>query len=346
MDRKYKKILLRGIKIALGSSFAIFLAHFLHLNHDISAGTITLLTIVSTKWETVKLSVYRVLTMLFTIGMTWLFFLHISNQWVAYGCFIFLLVVVCELLGWGATISVNAVIAAHFLANLDFSARTVGNEIALVVIGITVAIVLNLFHDNGNFRKELVWHMRCVEWQMQAILGEIAAYLSRPDAAEDAWNELEELEGQIRQYVVDACDYQNNTFASHPGYYIDYFEMRLQQCSVLLNLHYEMQKLRNIPEQAKIAADYILYMKEYIKEVNSPEEQIARLKHIIAGMADSPVPGNWKEFSGKAILYHVLIDMEDFLYYNKRFVDGLDERQRRIYWKEEQSQDKGGKKKA
>lgn len=338
MDRKYKKMLLRGIKIALGSSFAIFLAHMLHLNHEISAGTITLLTIVSTKWETVKLSVYRILTMLFTIGMTWILFLHISNPWIAYGCFVFLLVVVSDLLGWGATVSVNAVIAAHFLADMDFKPSTVGNEILLVLIGIIVAVVLNLFHDNENSKKELVLHMRYVEWQMQAILGEVAGYLSNKDAKGDVWGELSELEEKLRQYVLDACDYQNNTFASHPGYYIDYFEMRMKQCSVLHNLHYEMRKIRNMPRQAQIVAGYIVYMKDFVVEVHSPEEQIRRLKMIIEGLKDVALPESWEEFESIAILYHILIDLEDFLYYKKRFVEGLDEKQRKIYWKEENAQ--------
>lgn len=49
----------------------------------------------------------------------------------------------------GATISVNAVIRAHFLMTMDYSFRFIMNEILLVVIGITIAVILNLFHANG-----------------------------------------------------------------------------------------------------------------------------------------------------------------------------------------------------
>lgn len=334
MDRRSKKIILKALKIALGSSFAIFLAHEFHLNHEISAGTITLLTIVSTKWETVKLSAYRIVTLLFTVVMTWVFFAHIRNEWIAYGAFIFLLVVVCEALGWGAVISVNSVIAAHFLGDMDFHLSTVANEVSLVLIGISIAIVLNLFHDNTNSKKELVSHMRQTEERMRSILTQIAAYLSNQDTKGDVWQELRGLDQDIRQYVRDACDYQNNTFSSHPGYYIDYFEMRLQQCGVLRNLHYEMKKIRSVPAQAQIVADYILYMKDYVVETNDPKEQIAYLKQVLEERKNRELPSDWEAFDSGAILYHILIDLEDFLYYKKRFVDGLDEKKLRIYWKQ------------
>lgn len=40
------------------------------------------------------------------------------------------------------------------------------------------------------------------------------------------------------------------------------------------------------------------------------------------------------DFESRAKLYHILMDLEEFLIFNRRFVEGLDERQRRIYWEE------------
>ena len=42
--------------------------------------------------------------------------------------------------GWGTTISVNSVIGAHFLTEMNFSFEFIINEIMLVVIGITIAV--------------------------------------------------------------------------------------------------------------------------------------------------------------------------------------------------------------
>ncbi len=337
--RKYTKLFLKALKIALGSSAAIYLAMILGLDYEISAGTITLLTILTTKWETVKLSLFRVITLCFTIAVAWLVFTHIDNEWAAYGIFVFLVVIVCELPGWGATLSVNAVIGAHFLTSLEFDRAFIINESLLVLIGITMAVILNLFHDNRNFKKELVAHMRLVERRLKGVLAELAVYLTDTKGEENVWEDIRDLEARLKQYIRDACEYQDNTFLSHPGYYIDYFQMRAQQCSVLHNLHQEAKKIRNMPVQAKVVADYMRYLSEYIIEVNSPVRQIKRLEDIFAGMKEEPLPETREEFESRAILYHILMDLEDFLVLKKRFVEGLSGRQWEIYWKSAAKED-------
>ena len=329
---RIKKRILRAAKIAVGSSTAIFLAKMLHLDHMISAGTIALLTIMTTKWETVKLSVSRLVTLLITITLAEILFQNIGNDWQAYGLFIFLMIVICEMLGWGATISVNSVIGAHFLTGMDFGRQAVMNEVMLVVIGTAVAVILNLFQDYEGSRKNLVRYMRETENRLQRVLKEVAVYMSSENMRGDVWVDIGNLETQLKEYIIEACEYQDNTFSSHPGYYIDYFEMRLQQCMILHNLHYEVKKIRSMPVQAKIIADYMLYLKDYVVEKNIPERQMDRLMEIFGEMKQEPLPKSREEFESRAILYHILMDLEDFLICKRRFVEGLDEKQKKIYW--------------
>ena len=331
--KKYRKIVLKGLKIALGSSIAIYLATLLKLNYAISAGTITLLTIVSTKWDTLKLSVMRMITLAATIFTAWVVFTHVPNEWLAYGIFVFFVVIICEMLGWGATISVNAVVGAHLLTEMEFDLEFIANEGLLVIIGITMAILLNLFTGNKRSKKELVSHIRYVDDQLQTILRELAGYLCDQETQVKIWDEIIALEEMVKGFVLEASEYQDNTFSSHPGYYIAYFEMRLGQCSVLHNLHYEMKKIRNMPSQAGIIADYILYLSDYVVELNTPTKQLERLRGIFDNMKKEPLPKSRDEFESRAILYHILMDLEDFLIFKKRFVEELNEKQRKIYWR-------------
>lgn len=332
MGRKWKKALLQAAKIAVGSSAAIFLAELFQLQYAASAGTIALLTIVATKWETVRLSLLRIVTFCLAVLLSWATITLFQSEWVAYGVYIFILVVVCEWLGWKATLSVNAVIGTHFLSTMDFGRAFIQNEFFLVLIGITIAFILNLFHNNGGQKKEIENSIADTERSFQNLFGELAGYLLKKPMPGSVWKDIEQLEAKLQDYIADAYDYQNNTFVSHPQYYIDYFEMRLKQCTILHNLHYEMKKIKEMPEQAEIIADYVLYLADYVVERNIPREQIERLEEIFADMKKEPLPLSREEFEGRAILYHVLMDLEDFLYVKKRFVEAMDEKQRRIYW--------------
>ena len=102
--------------------------------------------------------------------------------------------------------------------------------------------------------------MRETENQLQILLCELAADLHNKDMEINVWDQIIAFEGRMHEFIKAAYDYQDNTFHSHPGYYIDYFEMRLAQLQVLHNLHYEIKKIRKMPKQALVIADYIMYM--------------------------------------------------------------------------------------
>lgn len=330
--KQQKKRLLQAIKIAIGSSAAIYVAEVLNLEYAISAGSIALLTLVTTKWETVKLSWFRLVTFLVSSVLAWIVFSQIQSEWLAYGIYIFLIVIISEEFGWKATISVNAVIGMHFMAKRDFEASFVFNEFMLVLIGITVAVVLNLFYDYAGQRKDLVRNMRYTENRMQMILGAIAAYLADKEMQYDIWAAIRELESQIHVFIDDAYEYQDNTFQSHPEYYINYFEMRMKQCNTIHNLHYEMKRIRKMPQQALIISEYVLYMMEYVTERNEPTVQMNKLKEIFQHIKEDKLPTTREEFESQAMLYHILMDLEDFLVYKKRFVNSLDDKQKQRYW--------------
>lgn len=329
---KIRKEGLAALKIALASSLAIYIAYSLHLQNEVSAGIIALLTVLTTKWETVRLTIYRMLSLIITIILAVLIFKNIQNEWVAFGLFIFLVVLALEMFGWMATLSVNAVIGGHFLMNLDFGVEFLLNEFYLVVIGVVLAFVVNLFHPYETTRKTLVSYMRESERGIKELLVEVAGYLAFKSGPVNVWVKMHIFEGTLQRYILEACEYQENTFASHPGYYIDYLEMRLQQCHILHNLHGEIKKIRQMPAQAEIVRKYILYLAEQVKEKNDPQEQMKRMEELFYTFSKEELPKNMEEFESRAILYHIIMDLEDLLICKQRFIRDLSPEKKRIYW--------------
>lgn len=335
MKLKIKKMLLLSAKIGIGASVAIYIAQLLHLEYATSAGIITLLTVVTTKWETFKLSFLRLLTYAISVSVCWFIFHLVPNMWIEYGLFLFVIVFLGEWMGWRSTLSVNAVIGTHFLTTQDFSLNFLINELLLVVIGIIIAIVLNLVHINSTHESGIIKSMRHVEHQMKLILTELSAYLLQQSSGDSVWEDLLKLEKELDEYVELACEYQNNTFQSHPEYYINYFEMRMKQCGALHNLHSEMRRMRQMPKQAHIVADFIMEISKHVTEMNNPQKQIDEMENILEHLRNEPLPETHEEFENRAELYHVLLDMEEFLLYNKRFLEEINETQFKVYWKQE-----------
>ena len=317
----WKRAALLAGKIALGSSLAIYTAEFLHLEFSSSAGIVTLLTLITTKKGTLKLSIARVVTFFLAAGIASVTFLQIQSEWMAYGLFAFLVSFISEMLGWRATISTNAVIGTHFLMNKDFSPEFFLNEFLLVAIGILFAFLLNMLQDIRGEKRHFAEKIHHLEQKMQGLIEEIAKYLSNQKSRRGLWRELAAIQTQLQECMEDAYEYEGNTYSEGAAYYARYFEMRLNQCRILNNLQNEMRKIKTMPRQAGVVVEYIRYMNQYVAELNEPELQLERLDEIFQQMEEEPLPTSRTEFESRAFLYHILMDLEEFLLEKQQFLE-------------------------
>lgn len=338
LKMKAGKYVAIALKTAIGSCVAILAAEQFHLEFASSAGIIALLTLINTRWDTLRLSAVRLLSFFAAVLLAWMIFSHMSREWITYGVFVFLLVGISLFVGWQNTMSVNAVIGTHFWTTQDFGAAAIWNEFCLVFIGITVAVVLNLFQRNQSRKKQILQDMRYVEARLQDILEMLADYLMQRENQADVWEEIAHLEEHLSHSMERAYEYDRNTFLPHTEYYNHYIEMRTRQCSMLQSLHWEIQKIRTMPSQALTIAEYMAYMKRFVEEKNVPKKQIERLRQVEDEFHRAPLPVTREEFEGRAVLYHIMMDLEEFLLYKKRFVESLSEKQKKIYWETEKKE--------
>ena len=322
--KRLKRICIKSLKIGFGSCIAIAIAHFFNLKYEISAGTIALLTILTTKWETIRLSAYRIIMFFVTVLVGWLVHNFIGGGWPEYGICLLIIVFICEITGLTATLSVNSVIGAHFFTEGDFSPKFIINEFILLLIGISIAIVLSFFSSNRSYKKMIIKHMEHVENTMHDILSHIASYLRNETMPGSVWADINQLEDKIKEFIQDASEYNNNSFSDNPKYYMEYFEMRLLQIDELHSLHYEMRRMRSMPVLAEVVAEFLDFMAECIGKMEMLDVQLDNLHEILSHLKKEAPPATTEEFESRAILYHVLMDIEDFLLIKKRFVDNLE----------------------
>lgn len=332
MNRKLKKSLILATKIGVGVAIALAIAFFFELDNPTAAGSVTLLTLVTTKMGTFKLSVQRVITFVITTVFSVLFFSLIPSDWLAFGVLMFTVVLICYMFNWQGTLSVNALISIHYLVESDYSLHFIMNEFYLVLIGIFLAFVLNMFHDYSGDEAALKADILYTEKEIQKLLNAIVHYVKTNEKGSPVWDDIEMLEKKIQEFMIHAIEFRENTYSAHPQYFIDYFEMREFQCEILHMLHYELRKIRSMPEEALVVCDYIEYLIPFVTEMNEPTEQLNRLETLLDHLRAQDLPKTREEFENSAILYHILMDLEDFLLRKKKFVSSLTDKQKQLYW--------------
>lgn len=315
-----RKMAIKVLKIAVGSCMAVAVAQFFELQYATSAGIVTLLTVQNTRRDTIRLAAERLLSFLLSVLLVFVCFRYIGKlEWVNYGVYIFLMVHVCYFFGWENTISVNAVMGTHYLLTPDYSLNFAASELAVIAIGTALALLMN-WHMPSNL-KTLREDIRKAEDDMQQVLQELACYLEGKLDGAHIWLDLDQLEQSIHRGLERAHEHAHNTLSEEDHYYIEYMEMRLQQCAQLQAIRHRVWKIDGMPEQAKIISDYLRYLAPYVHEKNIPDRQSADLQQVFDQMKQQPLPESRDEFESRAILYHVLLDLEDFLFVKKRFAD-------------------------
>lgn len=315
-----RRMALKALKIAVGSCAAIVIAQFFRLQYATSAGIITLLTVQNTRKDTIQLTIERLWSFLLSILLIFVCFHYTGSRgWVSYGIYILLMVVSCYHFEWANTISVNAVMGTHYLMTPDYSLNFALNELFLVLIGTGLALALNW--KMPSYLKAIREDIRKIEDDMQQVLRELAHFLEGYRSGEHVWFDLDMVEAHLHRGLERAHEQAHNTTSEADLYYIEYMEMRLQQCAMLQNLRGHVRRLQEMPRQGVMVSRYLKYLAQYVHEENIPDEQMEKLQQIMDQMKTEALPKTREEFENRAVLYHVLMDLEEFLFIKQRFLE-------------------------
>ncbi|MEZ3508086.1 MAG: hypothetical protein K1W10_14260 [Lachnospiraceae bacterium] len=329
--------MLKLVKIAVGSAASIFLADMMGLSYSTAAGIITLLTIQDTSRETIAISVKRIFAFLLATFFSYMVFQLVGYHVFAYGIFLFLFIACCALLRLSDAVSINAVLATHYLLERDMSISLIGNEAGLLLIGAGIGTLLNLYMPGKG--TEIRAMQRTLEEDLQRVLLRMSEYIRKEDRSDYTGACFDKLQEDISAGKRQAFAYMNNTFFQESEYFIVYMNMREQQTMVLRDIYKKIISVRTIPVQTEQVSVLLYETAVSFGECNNAVDLLDRLSEILRGMKDSPLPVTREEFEDRAVLYGILMDLEYFLRLKKEFVDSLTKEQIRRYWALGQSED-------
>lgn len=322
-------IALKAAKIAVGSTIAILLAYALHLNYAVAAGIITLLTLQDTKKATLVVAGKRILAFLLAMALSFMIFHLAGYHALAFGVFLLLFAGSCLILGWQDAIPVNAVLATHYLLDQSMALSVLLNESLLMVIGVGIGILLNLYiPKNVNLIRS---KQREIEDSLKAALSRMADALESPQeqSAEDL---LEVLKSHIDQGREHSHRNRNNTLFQESDYFVGYMEMRDEQYYVLKEISEKISTIRTATPQALEVAGFVRNIVDSLSESQNTKRLLDQEKLLLTEFKESPLPTDRDEFESRAVLYVVLMNFRIFLKMKKRFVDTLTEEQKMKYW--------------
>lgn len=324
---------LKIVKIAGGTLLSILLAEQLGLNYAASAGVITLLSIHDTKRETFRVMGKRMAAFLMALLLAPVCFYWLGYRPAAVGLFLLLFTPACTFLRMQEGISVSTVLLTHFLSEGSMSWGNIVNEILLLLVGVGVGMVMNLYIPGRKRLIRLEQHR--IEEQFRLLLANMAGILDSGTGAAD-FPEYQDgfavLEEMLEQGERDAYRDMENRLLNDTRYYLSYMALRKSQLMVLRRIQFHLGWSRSFPVQASDISALFASVSRSFHEYNNAEGLLDELEQVKMQMRQQPLPVTREEFEARAVLFQILLELEQFLIMKREFVKGLSRQDIRMFW--------------
>ena len=283
-----------------------------------TAGIITILSIQDTKRETLRTVLRRGGAYLFGLFVAAICFGLLGYTLPAFAVYLLLFAFGCMLVGLQEGITTATVLVSHIWALGSMTIPVLLNETGLLVIGSGVGILVNLHlrrrdADFARLAEE-------VDVQMKEILRYMAHWLPNPARACDRINRFEELEEAISKAEICAIANLNNSFWHRDTRDLEYIRMREKQSVVLKGIYQNIMQIAYLPGQAEIVAAFLGELEQAYHKYNTVTEYLDRLHALDEEMKQEALPETREEFEARAILFYVLLQLEELLWIKRRYV--------------------------
>ena len=313
-------VLQRAIRITLSSLLANLVAMLIGLQNPYAAGIIAILAVLNTRKETLdRAKEYFISTVLaFTIAT--IVFLIFGFSMYSFSVYLAIYVPLAYYLKVDAGIAPCSVLVTHFLISGSVSIAWQLNGLAIMLIGLTFALLSNLWIPSHN--QKLETYVVEIEKQMTLILFMLEKRLLEGSKNND----------RIKKELKDLCDltieledlafieYDNREFSNDiDNYYIKYAQMRKRQYQILKGITDSLEYVVPSTDENKMLASIFGETAEQLDEKNTGVELLSYIGDLYRVFRDSSLPKTRKEFEGRAILYNILNEFEAFLELKRDF---------------------------
>jgi uncharacterized membrane protein YgaE (UPF0421/DUF939 family) len=307
---------IRIIKTAAAVMAAIFLSQWLGLHSPNSSGLLAILGVDVTKKRGLKTSLQRLMAsclgLLVAVCLFWLLGFQV---WVI-GLYILILYPILARHQMKEGIVTSSVIMFHVFAERQLSVEIVGNEIALLLVGLGTATLINIMYM-PKVDKHLLDLRYKLEMNYSRIFSEIANHL-RDNLYIWSGSELLEADEILRAALQTAQRSKENALFQEDAAWAVYFYMRKQQLdSIERMVQYVAQVYQTLPHGEWLASVFE-ELSEDVKMDYYTGRSEKRLRELEGQFRHIPLPATREEFEIRSALLQLMVELDSYLAVAKR----------------------------
>lgn len=314
----------RTLKTAVGTALSIVLAQAVGLASYTSAGILTILCIQVTRKKSLRASWDRFFACILAMVFAWIFFENIAYHPLVIGVLLLFFIPTAVMFQAKDGIVSSSVILLHIYSAGNITLDIVINELGLIVIGIGVALIMNLYMP--SVERKLDDYQEQIEAKFKKIFTEIVTYLRTNESNWDGHEITEAAKLIDEAKILSFQDVENQLLKQKNSYY-HYFKIREKQFDIIERVLPIVTSINIMVEQREIIATFIEELAKGIHPGNSAHIYLDKLMAMKHDFENMNMPQTREEFEARAALLHFVNEMERYLIIKSQF-QGLKKRRR------------------
>jgi len=306
----------RTIKTALGTAISILIAQKFGLDNFASAGILTILCIKVTKRKSVRASWDRFVACVLAMAFSSLFFEVIAYHPIVIGIMLLFFIPTVVMFKANDGIVTSSVIILHIYNANNLSLGLFLNELGVIIIGIGVALIINLYMPSADNR--LNQYQFKLEENFRVIFYEMVKFL-RTGESDWSGKEITETAKLLEEAKSYAFRDVENHFLRDENDYFHYFKMREKQFEIIERVLPIVTSLTVTVPQGKMIAHFLEELSGNIQPGNTAYIYLGKLKEMKMEFEEMELPKTREEFEVRAALLQLVKEMNEYLIIKSSF---------------------------
>lgn len=307
-----KKIIHSTIQLVLVAILSAIIAYLLGIDDYILVGTIGILSVSLTKTETVSNGIKRYLDVVYGLLLSTLIFSLFGFDLV--GLVIFLVVFIASSFAFKIEVGLvpSLVLARHVYQFGSYDFMFLLEEIGILSIGVGVAVVVSLLYPSA-YQKEINRYVSKVDLMIKDHLFMLAIILKSKEDFKDFMTHYKLINQSINEAIKKAEIKEKDKLFSNDHRYLAYLYMRQNQLSFINTMYEATLRIKETHPFQLIISDYINTVVDAIGKHNKASDLLEKLNQLRINFSKEALPKTRNEFETRALLYHMLADIEAML---------------------------------
>ena len=319
-----KEQIVTSLKMSIGVVIAILLAKVLNLEFYSSVTTVVIVTMLSTKKQSIRLSINLLFAAILSLGLAYLLFTLFGFSLVVFAVYILIFTFLMYRFDNKSSIIKNVLLVMQIYSLRDVSLSILLNQFELMVLGISVALSLNVF--TVDTEGELIDYQKQVEHLFNSIFRDMGRCLNNECEKERVEEQLEQLETLLNKSRDRAYNYLNSYYIKQNNYYLEYFIMRRQQYQIVMSMQ-AFIKLKFLEKvEVKLLREFTDDFVNNTKVLNSCQVQISQLDEIKYRFIDgAELITTKQQLENRIALHQYIYSLVNLVELEMRFIESYAE---------------------